>query len=178
MEAHKYDLVLRYSQQLVRDARKEANLAEFFKEVRQVLSVFDQQHLEQFFANTTVSGQEKANILHLFQSDISPLLAKFFDQIILKQEYDLLYASLAEVVHHSQEAMGQYDMKLTSVVPFTASQKLKVIEKTEKVLGLRIRQVYEEIKPEILGGFIVEVNHKVIDASVYRQLQMLENEIK
>ncbi|MGT2756721.1 F0F1 ATP synthase subunit delta [Streptococcus ovuberis] len=178
MDANQFDAVLKYSQDLVRQARKEANLAEFFKEVRQVLNVFDQQNLEKFFANQTIGKQDKMSILHLFQEELSPILAAFFDQIILKQEYELLYPSLAEVIQHSQTAMGQYDMKLSTVVPFTASQKLKLIEKTEKLLGLKVRQVYEEIRPELMGGFVVEVNHKVIDASVRHQLQTIEHEMK
>lgn len=178
MDANKYDLALKYSQGLVRDARTQGNLAEFFTEVRQVLNVFDQQHLEKFFANHTISDQDKTAILHLFQADISPLLGRFFDQIILNQAYDVLYPSLAEVIHHSQSAMGQYDMKVITVVPLTSSQKLKMIEKTEKLLGLKVRQVIEEIKPEIIGGFIIEVNHKVIDASVRHQLQNVQNEMR
>ncbi|WP_303972911.1 F0F1 ATP synthase subunit delta [Streptococcus merionis] len=178
MEANRYEQALSYSQRLVREARTSGNLASFFTEVGQVLSVFDQQHLEKFFANNTIPEKDKENILHLFQQEVSPTLATFFDQIILKKEYDLVYVSLAEVVHHSQAAMGQYDMKVSTVVPLTSSQKLQLIAKTEGLLGLKVRRVIEEIKPEILGGFIVEVNHKVIDASVRHQLQNVQNEMK
>ncbi|MDQ0221894.1 F0F1 ATP synthase subunit delta [Streptococcus moroccensis] len=178
METNKYELAITYSQRLVRQARSEGNLSDLFKEIEEVLSVFDQQNLEKFFANNTIPEKDKANILHLFQQEISPILATFFDQIILNTEYDILYASLAEVIHHSQTAMGQYDMRVTTAVPLTSSQKLQMIAKAEKLLGLKVRQVIEEINPGIIGGFIIEVNHKIIDASVRHQLQNVQNQMK
>lgn len=178
MDATKQELIDTYSRKLVDDARSNGDLTSLFDEVHQVLTVFDQQHLETFFRNTTIDDGTKATILSLFQKEVSPTLKTFFDQILLRRDYPLVYPALAEVIHYSQAAMGQYDMRVTTAVPLLASQRLRLIEKTETLLGLKVRQLIEVVDPEILGGFIIEANHKVIDASVRHQLQQIKNEIK
>lgn len=177
MKADKYKRVQAYSQQLVNEARNRGDLTEFFKEVRQVLSVFDQQKLEAFFARKTIGLDVKANILQLFQKEVSPVLQAFFERIISASEFELAYASLTQVLNQSQEVTGRYDMKVTSACPLSDSQKARLAEKAEELLGFKIGQINQEIKPEILGGFIAEVNHKVIDASVRHQLQEFKTKI-
>lgn len=171
MDAKQIERAITYSQQLATQASTDESLAALTNEVRQVLSVFDQQNLEQFFNKTTVDKTAKANVLTLLQAEVSPILANFFEEMKAEESYQLVYLTLAELIHQSQASMGEYDMTVTTVVPLTASQKLRFISKAEQLFHLKIRQVTEVIKPEILGGFIMEVNHRVVDASVRHQLQ-------
>lgn len=178
METKQQDQAYQQAQVLISEAEAQGFLSDLFEEIRQVLTVFDQQNLERFFRNKTIDVGAKANILSLLQKEVSPLLASFFEQTILASSYDLVYASLAEIVHHSQAEMGQYDIKITTAVPLSASQKLRLVERAEELFDLQARQIFEELAPEIMGGFIIEANHKVIDASVRQQLEQFKSEMR
>ena len=60
---------------------------------------------------------------------------------------------------------------MVSVYPLTEAQKERLRHLVEERFALRVRNITEELDQSLLGGFIVTVNHKVIDASVRTQLK-------
>ncbi|MFX3870708.1 F0F1 ATP synthase subunit delta, partial [Streptococcus suis] len=65
----------------------------------------------------------------------------------------------------------EFEASVVSVYPLTEAQKERLRHLVEQRLSLRVRNITEELDQSLLGGFIVTVNHQVIDASVRTQLK-------
>lgn len=178
MDARQLMTLERYSRNLVRMADKQGQLDAFLAEVKSLITIFDQESLEHFLAQSLVPEQEKQQVLALIEPNCSNLLADFLQEIVTKKEYDLVYPVLQDILYRTQYTTGQFDMVIKSVVPLTEQQLTAMKDLVRKKLKLGIREVTEVIDESILGGFIIEINHKVIDASIRHQLQELKQKIR
>lgn len=178
MDARQLMTLERYSRNLVRTADKQRQLDTFLAEVKSLITIFDQESLEHFLAQSLVSEQEKQQVLALIEPNCSSLLADFLKEIVVKKDYDLVYPILQDILYRTQYTTGQFDMVIKSVVPLTDQQLSAMKDLVRKKLKLGIREVTEVIDESILGGFIIEINHKVIDASIRHQLQELKQKIR
>ena len=110
----------------------------------------------------------------MFKEQGSSLLSEFIDEVIAKRDYALVYEVFQEILYTSQYTMGQFDMVVKSVIPLNQDQMAAVKRIVKRQLRLGVRSVTEVIDESLLGGFVIEINHKVIDASVKHQIQELK----
>lgn len=61
-----------------------------------------------------------------------------------------------------------------TAVPLTKEQHQLTEKKAAKILGYKQAQFINLIDPTIIGGAIIEANHKVIDGSVHSQLLKMQ----
>lgn len=167
-----------YSRQLVRQANQTGQLEAFLAEIKSLVKLFDKDALEHFLAQRVIPDEEKRQVLQLIIPNCSSITAGFFQEVMVKRHYDLVYPILQEVLHQTQYTTGQFDMVVRSVVPVTEQQLVRMKDLVRQKLKLGIRDVTEVLDDTLLGGFVIEINHKVIDASVKHQLQVLKQKIR
>ena len=177
MDAKQVMTLENYSRQLVKTAENKGQLDTFLEEVKTLVTLFDQESLDHFLSQSLVPEEEKKGVLLLIEPNCSPILADFLKEIMAKKQYNLIYAVLNDILYRTQYTTGQFDMVVKSVVPVTADQLEAMKRLVYKKLHLGIREVTEVLDESLLGGFIIEINHKVIDASIRHQLQDLKQKI-
>ncbi|MGT2802769.1 F-type H+-transporting ATPase subunit delta [Streptococcus henryi] len=177
MSNNKIVSIRKYRQDLIERAEKENSLDDLLSDVNELVKLFQIRGLEDFFSRTSVADSEKFKLVVLIQGECSEILDQFFTQITTNGDYDLLYDVLLDVLYQSQFVTGEFDLSIKTVVPITEEQRERMLRLAQKKLRIQIRQIDEVIDPSILGGFILEANHKVIDASVKTQLQKARNKI-
>ena len=67
--------------------------------------------------------------------------------------------------------------KVKSAAPLTEEEMETLTKKLEKICGHRVR-LDLSVEKEILGGFIVELDDKVIDARVHSRLREVKDVIR
>ncbi len=72
--------------------------------------------------------------------------------------------------------MNGKDAEITSALPLTDEERKTVSDDVLKKLGSDVQVTYS-VKPEILGGLILRVGDKVVDASVANQIQNLRQSL-
>ena len=65
---------------------------------------------------------------------------------------------------------------ITSAVELNDDEKKKLIAKLEKLSGRRVNATYK-IDKTLLGGFIVEIDGKILDGSLKKQMQNIKGVI-
>lgn len=178
MDIKQMQVVQKYTKELIAEGNRAGQLEAFMAEVKDLVTVFQEGSLENFLSQSLVPSEEKDRVLRLIQAQCSPILAGFLGQIMVKSQYELVFDVFQEILYSSQYAMGQFDLVVRSVVPLTDEQRVSMKRLVRRKLNLQVREMTEILDDSLLGGFILEINHKVIDASIRQQLRELKQKIR
>ncbi|MDZ4839356.1 MAG: ATP synthase F1 subunit delta [Bacteroidota bacterium] len=145
----------------------EANAVNFIKvanESREFLSVLR--------SPVIFADKKKAIIDRILGDSMHPITKSFITIVVRKNRekvLDLIFKTFIEMVN---EDKGIVQAKLITAVKIGAEEKERltklVSDKIHKTIKLQ-----EEINPEILGGFIIKYDDKLLDASVSSRLKAM-----
>lgn len=122
-----------------------------------------------------IKADKKIAIVNaLIGSRMAPLTKAFVDLLITKGRE----GGLPEI---AQAFISQYKLmhriksvKLSTATPVNDSVKESIRKKLEAAMPDQKIEITEEIKPELIGGFVLQMDDKLFDASIRRDL----NDIK
>ena len=112
----------------------------------------------------------------LFADTMQPLTVNFFKLLTSKQRERYLGAILDVFSAIVDEAEGRLVAKVTTAVPMTAAQEARMGQQLSDYSGKQVR-LETDIDPEIQGGFIVQLDDTVFDASLATRLQHLKRQL-
>jgi len=75
------------------------------------------------------------------------------------------------------ERRGEARAEVVSALPLTDDQRRRLVEALEAGIGRRIR-LESRVDPSLLGGLVVQIGSRMIDASLKHKLQQLELAMK
>jgi len=90
--------------------------------------------------------------------------SRMIDLLLMIDEYERRYDE------HKSLLLGT----ALTAVPLTKEQHQLMEEKAAKLLGYEQANLINLIDPEIVGGVIIEANYKVIDGSIHKQLERIQ----
>ncbi len=133
--------------------------------------------LQILLENPTVSGGLKLETLvKIFETKVAPLTIQFF-QLVAKNKRE---ADLLGILRHFQKLYKEENNILDALMITTTKlddkQKGEIMELLKKAYQADIH-LTEKIDTEILGGFILRIDDKQVDASIVRKLQKIKNEL-
>ena len=81
-------------------------------------------------------------------------------------------------VEQYNEFNGIHKVKLTTAQPVTEELKNSILGKLRSETSLQKIELETEIKEELIGGFVLEFDGKLVDASVLRDLKDIQKQFK
>jgi F-type H+-transporting ATPase subunit delta len=143
--------------------------------IRQVME--GNREFAEYLRDPGISRQEKiATINRIFGGRASDLVLKFLgvlgehDRLRLLVEIENAYADLYE------EQVGNVEVDVTSVSALSAEQVELVRQRVSTALG-KNAVVHQYVDESILGGLVLRVQDKMIDASVRYQLKAIHDRL-
>ena len=167
-----------YAKSLVDVAIDKDSTADIYDDVKAILSVLDDKKVQNFLVSTAVNLSEKTRLVRLFQESSSDYMKNFLEIILQNERQSLLKPIMEEVLKELSIKTQTFDIEVTGAVALTDSQKERLGALAEKKFNLTKRNLIEKIDEEIIGGFILKANNKVIDTSIRSQLQKLKMNLK
>ena len=138
------------------------------------------EHSEEFtqlIHSPVLSPQFKSETFQeLFADALQPLTINFFKLLALKQRERYLIAIMDVFSEIVDEAAGRIVAKVTTAVPITPAQEARLIAQLSAYSGKQVR-LETTTDAQIQGGFIVQLDDTVFDASVASQLQRLKQQL-
>ena len=138
------------------------------------------EHSEEFtqlIHSPVLSPQFKSETFQeLFADALQPLTINFFKLLALKQRERYLIAIMDVFSEIVDEAAGRLVAKVTTAVPITSAQAERLTEQLSAYSGKQVR-LETTTDAQIQGGFIVQLDDTVFDASVASQLQRLKQQL-
>jgi F-type H+-transporting ATPase subunit delta len=168
-------VAIRYAKSLI-DLAKEKNLTEevyqdmiFFKQTAD-----DNRGLLLALKSPVVRHDKKMSILkNIFESRVNPVSFSIFNIITKKNREAIMYPIADEFVKLYDEQKGIVKAHVTSAVSLTDDLRTQFSKIVSDATG-RTVQLSEKIDERLIGGYVLRVGDKQIDASIRKQLNDLK----
>jgi F-type H+-transporting ATPase subunit delta len=139
-------------------------------------SYFQFSELRTVLDNPVMAKAEKRKIILLAAGGkVSKSFERFLDLILENNREDNLLSIALKFVDLYRKQMNIHYGKLTTASPVNASTEKRLMSMVENTTGGTI-EMEKIIDPEILGGFLFEVDFVRWDASVSGQLRRIKKE--
>lgn len=135
--------------------------------------------LMKIFRNPVFTVEEKRGVILkvLEKAALSPMIRNFCllladkDRLAFLPEISAAYGALLDV------EQGVLRGKLVTAVKLSEAMQKSVVDKLAKESGRKIVLDYE-VDQDIIGGLMLKIGDRVLDASIRAQLQILKENIK
>ena len=178
MDKKQLMVIEKYTQPFVQLVFEKGEQDLVFEKLTQIKAIFEETGLANFLAHIGVEDEEKAKSLRLFQPSDSQLLDHLIEVVILNHREALFYDIVRISMEQIQQVSNCFEVTVSSVAGLDQAQKEKLIPIIEKKFGIQVRSLKEELDPDLIGGFVVSANHKTLDTSLKRQLQVIKANLK
>jgi len=170
-----FKVASRYAKSLIDLAQEQGNLESVKQDMEQFVAVLrSNKELQAVLKNPIMKQDKKANILDaLFEKKMDPSITAFFHIMVRKGRAGILYATAQEFIRAYDEVRGIAHATVVSAVALSAQN----LETLRKVIAGEIKAdvvLRNEIDPSLIGGFVVKVGDRQIDASIAGKLKKLE----
>lgn len=165
----------RYAKSLIDLAREQNALDAIYADMLQVIEVIkSNSQLQAVLKNPIIKLDKKESILSdIFGKSAHPVLLSFFKLLVEKGRAGVLFATAKEFIVEFNQERGIVEASVLSAVPLSSEQKEQIISIVKEEYGSEVILV-NEIDAELIGGFILTVGDRQIDASIAGKLNRLE----
>jgi F-type H+-transporting ATPase subunit delta len=130
--------------------------------------------LELFLVNPVVHSEKKQKALtEIFGKKISTLTHRFLMLVAGKGRENALPAIIEQFGHLVDEKLGIIRIEISSVVGFDKRQEKRLIGHLERYTSRKVQAQFS-LDNGLQGGFVARLGDTVIDASIKRQLELLQ----
>ncbi len=170
-----FKVASRYAKSLIDLSRENNALEEVKRDMEQFIAVLRKnKELQAVLKNPIIKQDKKRNILSsLFGAVIHPSIAAFFDIMVRKGRAGILYATAQEFIREYNEVKNIVKARVTSAEPLSQENERAVAALVKQYTGGEVI-VENTVKPDLIGGFILTVGDRQVDASIAGRLQKLE----
>ncbi len=171
-------LVVAYAKSLL-EVAIEQNVAEQvgaeLAELRQI--VLDHEDVRRFFESPGISETQRAAVLDKALGEQGAPLVRNFLHVLNRRAMLSRLADIAQAYKSLLDAhLGKIDVDLTVAVRLSDEELEKVRQRIGAALG-KDPVISQQVDDGIIGGMILRVEDRVIDASVRQQLQTIKKRL-
>lgn len=169
----------RYTTALYETAEKFNQLDETERDFLEIKRMIDgSREFQLFLRSPLIITEKKRKILkQIFGGKINNLSMKLIELICSNNRENILYDISKDYLELLNEKRGILETKIKTVIEIPDKEKNMLIEKLRKYTGKQIKPIFR-VDKEIKGGFVAQIKDTIIDASIKRQLEILEEQFK
>lgn len=166
-----------YAEALFDVAKEKGKLDAVRGELAQFVDAVDgNRELQVFFFSPYFSSAEKVAGLKRAVSDADAELVNFLELLIEKQRMPEIFRIRRQLDELWKQENRRIDVTVTSAVTLEPSVVEKVGEEIERQTGQKV-ELSSRVDAEILGGIVLQVGNKVLDASIRSRLEKLRKSV-
>jgi F-type H+-transporting ATPase subunit delta len=109
---------------------------------------------------------------------VSELTHAFNSLLIRKSRESVLPEIITAFVAAYKEHMGIQPVHLATPSPLSEEIKQLFAEQVKKQGGFQKVELHEQVKPDLIGGFVLQVGDKLVDASVAYDLRTIARQFE
>lgn len=170
-----FTVASRYAKSLLDLAQEQGQLDAVKGDVEGVISVLKSNtDLLAVLKNPIINVDKKRHILAaIFEGNVNPVILSFFYILVNKGRADILLDIVQQFVGEYNKVKGVVNASVTSATPLSEANlaELQKTIKEEIQADVLLRNV---VNPALIGGFVVKVGDKQVDASIAGRLRKLE----
>lgn len=142
-----------------------------FREVETLLA--DSQEFKDFVLNPVIKNEDKKAVLKQVMGDANPYLVNFMMLLVDKRRIVFLEPIVEQYLSLLRKLNQTVLAEVTSAQELNDEQKNQIVEKVKGIVEARDVELKTRVDPSLIGGVIIKVGSKVIDASLRGQLRRI-----
>lgn len=174
----KPEIIRRYAQAILAVASGEGLLEQVEEEMSLIREMLTGSNaLRQFLKNTQITpGEKQKTVMEIFENKVSGVVLQQIALVILQKRGDLLLNIIDELFRLAAESRKKKIGRIITAIPIPETVEKRLEEVLSEFMGTAIL-LKNSVDSSILGGFILQIDDKIIDASIQGQLGRLREEI-
>lgn len=164
----------RYAKSLLQLANEKGQLEKVYADMQLVESVCE--HNREFinFLNSPIIKTDKkvAVVKEIFSGKVSDVTSGFLTILTLKRRESYMKYIATEFVTQYKQHKNILTAVITSAIGIDSTVKAKVLELVKQTTKGEVELV-EKVNKDLIGGFVLTIGDKQVDASVSRKLNDL-----
>ena len=173
-------LATRYAKSLIDLAIEKGQLEKVFADMQWLNSVCkSNRDFVNLLRSPIIKGDTKKKILDAVTTGhISEMTAAFTRLLITKGRESNLPEISAAFISSYKVKKDIQTIHLTTAAPVTESVKKAIIEQVKKSAGFQNVELEEKVDADLIGGFVLQVGDKLVDASVAYDLRAIAKQFE
>ncbi len=169
----------RYAKAVLDFAKEGYSKEEIFSEISDVQHSLEKSvDLQRVMSSPVISADEKKEVISkIFGNNVNNIILKFLKLLIDKNRFNILSSIVKEIKNEINKANGLLEIKVTSAIDLSNSERAMVKIKLEKVLNKPIELDWS-VDKDIIGGLVFEANDNIVDCSLRHKLQEINRNMK
>ena len=110
--------------------------------------------------------------------NVSELTTAFIRLLISKTREESLPEIINAVIDQYNALKGIHKVKLTTAEGISDAVKQSIVEKVKGETALSNIELETIVNPDLIGGFVLEFNNNLVDASIARDLRDIKKQFK
>ncbi|MFT3700926.1 MAG: ATP synthase F1 subunit delta [Agriterribacter sp.] len=170
----------RYAKSLIDLAKEQNQLDEVYADMVFLQGIFKQNKDFASVMRSPVITADKKNaiITAITNGRVGKLTAAFNKLLIQKNRENILPEIITAYIEQFNAIKGIHKVKLTTAQPISDALKTAIEEKVKKDTALSNVQLEAVVKEELIGGFVLEFDNNLVDASVLRDLKDIQKQFR
>lgn len=129
-----------------------------------------------FFVSPKISKQDKLKVVEGLRNTFSESIVSFVGLLVKNERIIYIKDVLAQFIEGYDRHLGRRRAQVYSAKPLDSTQLQEITSiLNNKISGKCILE--NKIKPELIGGFVIKFDDKVIDGSIRNHLDRLKKSL-
>lgn len=170
----------RYAKSLVDLAVEQHQLDTIYKDMQYLQFVCkNSPQFVNIMRSPVINATKKQNILNaLTDGKISSLTASFNKLLIGKSREEYIPEIITAVIEQYNQIKAIHKVKLTTATEPGEELKAAIVAKIKAETSLKNIELETEVKEGLIGGFVLEFDNNLVDASIAKELRDIKKQFR
>ena len=168
----------RYAKSLIDLAIEQNQLDTIYNDMQYLQSVCrSSREFVSILKSPVIGADKKLKILSaITEGRVSQLTILFNKLLVSKTREEYLPEIVDAFIHQYNEMKGIHTVKLTTASPISEELKQAIVGKIKAETKLQHIELETSVKESLIGGFVLEFNNNLVDASIERELRDIKKQ--
>ncbi|MEL6908616.1 MAG: ATP synthase F1 subunit delta [Cyanobacteria bacterium J06598_4] len=163
-----------YAQAIMSLAQQENLTDQFGETFRSLESLLSEsKEFKDFVLNPVIKNEDKKSVLKQVMGDSNPYIVNFMMLLVDKRRIVFLESIADQYLSLLRKLNQTVLAEVTSAQELTDEQNGNIVDKVKGIVEAKDVELKASVDPSLIGGVIIKVGSKVIDASLRGQLRRI-----
>lgn len=179
MKLDKFTVGRRYGKALFELAVEKQEIEKIYQELLDLKKIYKlSPDLGNILSDARLEPDEKRGIMDVLVGNFEGTIHDFLEVVYNYNRMNDLLFMIDEYEHRYDQMNGLVHGTVTTAVPLSEENKKQIEVKIAKMFGYQKAELAALIDPAIIGGVVVEAEHKVVDGSIATKLEEISKQLR
>jgi F-type H+-transporting ATPase subunit delta len=168
---------VRYSRAIFQSALEKNNLDKVYQDMIFISEICSSPETKEFLTSPIINPSKKEAVFHsMLEGNVEDITLSLIDLIVKNGRESFIPMIALNFIHETKKYKGITESVLTTAVKVDDSVRKQVTDLITDIFKTKV-ELKENIDSGIIGGFILQIDDKYIDASIKNKLRKIKKEL-